>query len=145
MDTSPAIERKPEPEAPEATPPQVPCGFVELTEPAAPTPTPAAPPAEGYTTNGVGKDLALAFHGPAPAAPRVAGLLPAPDPRPPLAVFCYEGPETYVGGHVARLAAALGRRGYHVQLFSRTAFPKAEGVTVHAAGGGGSDLLAGVE
>lgn len=53
----------------------------------------------------------------------------------PVAVFCHDAPDSYVGGHVARLVPALARRGLAVHLFSRHAFPGSEpGVRVHAVG-----------
>src|SRR3984957_5117829 len=137
MDPSPTLERKPGTE----------------TEPAAAESSAPKPQADGYTTNGTANRLAQNFHPPEaapPVQPKLAGphvipRLPAPDPRPLLAMFCYEAPDTTVGAHVGKLAGACARRGSNVQLFSRTGFPKQEGVTVHVAGGGGNDVLASVE
>jgi glycosyltransferase involved in cell wall biosynthesis len=53
----------------------------------------------------------------------------------PLAVFCHEPPDSFLGGHVARVVTALARRGAPVHLFARHAFElKAEGVEMHAVG-----------
>jgi glycosyltransferase involved in cell wall biosynthesis len=118
----------------------------------------AVQPSNGYKTNGETTALALRFREnkkteepkPAeetavkPAEPEAAPS-PATPPKAPIALFCYEGPETQVGDHVARLAAALGKRHRDVHLFSRVRFAKQDGVTVHATGGNHGDLLAGVE
>src|SRR5689334_8843744 len=55
--------------------------------------------------------------------------------QPILAVFCHDPPESYIGGHVARVAPLLARGGRTVHLFSRYPFTFAEpGVVVHAVG-----------
>jgi glycosyltransferase involved in cell wall biosynthesis len=43
-------------------------------------------------------------------------------PRPALAAFCYENPETLIGGHVRRMVTALARRHVPVHLFTRQPF-----------------------
>jgi glycosyltransferase involved in cell wall biosynthesis len=118
----------------------------EQSDPAGPEPRPTTP--AGYSTNGepTAGERARVFHGAVPGAELGLKELPRlTDARPALALFCYEGPETAVGSCVARLAAALARRGRSVRLFTRQEFPAAEGVSAHAVGGGAGELLAGVE
>lgn len=63
--------------------------------------------------------------------------------KPPLAVFCHEPPDSYIGGHVARVVPELGRRGRVVHLFTRQPFPTAENVRVHDVGASGEgDVVA---
>jgi glycosyltransferase involved in cell wall biosynthesis len=142
METSPTTKRKPD------TDPEIPVPEALLTKPRG-----ATPPPPSYTTNGEPSTTALAraFRGteaktPEPVKPaEPVEKAPAAAPKRPLALFCYEGPETAVGGHVARLASAFARRGLAVHLFTRVPFPNEAGVKVHATGGNNSDLLAGVE
>jgi glycosyltransferase involved in cell wall biosynthesis len=57
----------------------------------------------------------------------------------PLALFCHEPPDSYIGGHVRGIISALARRGSLVHLFCRHAFEIAEpGVKVHVVGAGES-------
>jgi glycosyltransferase involved in cell wall biosynthesis len=117
------------------------------------TPSPATPEprstSAGYSTNGPETSLsskARTFHAPREGTKAIEnGLkeLPARK-KEPLALFCYEGPDSVVGLHVARLASTFAQRGRAVSLFARQAFPKLEGVTVHAVGGGEGELLSGV-
>ncbi len=70
------------------------------------------------------------------AAPERTEEAPPTAPRAPLAVFCHEAPDSYVGGHVAHVVRALARRGAVVHLFSRHAFDLADaGAVVHVVGG----------
>lgn len=76
-----------------------------------------------------------------------------------LALFCFESPASPVGQRVARLVAALARRGVPVHLFTRHAYefdagatglpqagsPVGPNVTVHAVGESAGDLLVQVE
>jgi glycosyltransferase involved in cell wall biosynthesis len=76
-----------------------------------------------------------------PAAPE-----PPRDERHALAVFCFESPESYVGGQVHSVVRALVRRGAPVHIFARHAFEAADDVTVHAVGDcDGDDVAAQVE
>jgi glycosyltransferase involved in cell wall biosynthesis len=53
----------------------------------------------------------------------------------PIALFCHEPPDSYIGGHVAGIAPILARRGSLVHLFCRHPFPIEEpGLTVHVVG-----------
>jgi glycosyltransferase involved in cell wall biosynthesis len=64
---------------------------------------------------------------------QVAGL------SSPLALFCNEPPDSYIGGHVRVMGMALARRGSQVHLFCRHAFEIDEpGVKVHVVGAGDS-------
>lgn len=57
--------------------------------------------------------------------------------RPPVAVFCHELPDSFIGGHVARLLPALAGRGRKVHLFCRARFDiDSANVRVHEVGGG---------
>jgi glycosyltransferase involved in cell wall biosynthesis len=85
-------------------------------------------PAEGNGTARV-EDL---LPPPAAAARPAEG---APGGRPPLAVFCHEPPDSYIGGHVARIVAALAARQVPVHLFCRHPFDVPAGSVVeHAVG-----------
>lgn len=42
--------------------------------------------------------------------------------RPPLAVFCHEPPDSFVGGHVSKVVSALAAREQMVHLFCRHSF-----------------------
>src|SRR5262245_54676172 len=54
----------------------------------------------------------------------------------PLAVFCHESPDSYVGGHAAQAVSALAKRGHTVHLFARLPFvPDNDAVRVHTVGG----------
>jgi glycosyltransferase involved in cell wall biosynthesis len=56
-------------------------------------------------------------------------------PRSPVAVFCHEPPDSYIGGHVARIVPALAKRGTPVHLFCRHPFVFADAtVRVHVVG-----------
>src|SRR5262245_55099019 len=65
-------------------------------------------------------------NGSAPYGTAEASLNGAPDeaarPRSPVAVFCHEPPDSYIGGHVARIVPALAKRGTPVHLFCRHPF-----------------------
>jgi glycosyltransferase involved in cell wall biosynthesis len=52
-----------------------------------------------------------------PAKPPVNGE--AAPSGVPLAIFCHEPPDSYIGGHVSRIASALAKRGSSVYLFTR--------------------------
>jgi glycosyltransferase involved in cell wall biosynthesis len=55
--------------------------------------------------------------------------------KPPVALFCHEPPDSYIGGHVARMVPMLARNGRAVHLFSRHPFTFSEkSVHVHAVG-----------
>lgn len=71
----------------------------------------------------------------------------SPEDRPPIAVFCHEPPDSYIGGHVAQAVPALARRGRTVHLFSRYPFAIDEPrVRVHVVGpGNGSGTGTGPE
>jgi glycosyltransferase involved in cell wall biosynthesis len=62
----------------------------------------------------------------------------APSPgeeTPALAVFCHDPPDSFIGGHVARIVPLLAQRGRAVHLFSRYPFDLREaGVRVHPVG-----------
>jgi glycosyltransferase involved in cell wall biosynthesis len=90
------------------------------------------PPAEG---NGVAR--AEETVPPRAAEERPTEPSPAPSAAPgrPLAVFCCEPPDSYIGGHVARIAASLAARQVPVHLFSRHPFDlPARNVVEHAVG-----------
>jgi glycosyltransferase involved in cell wall biosynthesis len=134
MDANPAIEGPPTGKT--------------AAEPTAPEPQPP-----GYRTEGTEASvngLARGFYEAAGVGPErlrlgLRELPPSVDERRAVALLCYEGPESLVGAHVARLAAAFARRGCAVHLLTRQPFPEQEGVTVHAVGGDGPDVLAGVD
>jgi glycosyltransferase involved in cell wall biosynthesis len=89
---------------------------------------------EASTTDAAAPSDALDRNGRPPAGPELS----------PLAVFCHEAPDSFIGGHVARVVPALARRGRRVHLFSRHPFAITEpGVTVHDVGLGDetADLL----
>jgi glycosyltransferase involved in cell wall biosynthesis len=67
--------------------------------------------------------------------------------RPSLAVFCYEDPESVIGRHVSKTAAALARRHFPVHLFVPQAYPlDTPGVFIHPVGKASEgDLLAQVQ
>jgi glycosyltransferase involved in cell wall biosynthesis len=71
----------------------------------------------------------------------------AKESAPAVAVFCHEPPDSYIGGHVARIVPLLARRGRTVHLFSRHPFAFTEaGIRVHAVGGGDeSDVVVGAK
>src|SRR5437763_15513748 len=73
-------------------------------------------------------------NGPAPAeAAGRNGLLEAGPDRPAVAVFCHDGPDSYIGGHVAGGFPALARRVRRLAPFCPPPFPIDEpGVAVHA-------------
>lgn len=52
---------------------------------------------------------------------QVNGEPQAGSSRPPVALFCHEPAESFIGGHVRHLAAALAERGRHVHVFCPTA------------------------
>ncbi len=61
----------------------------------------------------------------------------------PLALFCQEPPDSYIGGHVRGIIPALARRGSLVHLFCRYAFDIDEpGVKVHVVGAGDGQTTA---
>ncbi len=67
---------------------------------------------------------------------------PPRDERHALALFCFDGPDSFVGAHVRRLAPALARRGVPVHVFAPHAFEATDDVTVHAVGEcDGADLM----
>src|SRR5262245_54278747 len=78
------------------------------------------------------------------AADRNGTVTPAAPEREPVALFCHEPPDSYIGGHVARAVPALAARGTPVHLFCRYPFVFAEaGVRVHVVGAPDEgDLLA---
>src|SRR5437016_11300815 len=55
------------------------------------------------------------------------------DPRPVLALFCFENAGSIVGEFVANLAAALAKRELAVHLFVREGFEVSD-VTIHPVG-----------
>lgn len=56
---------------------------------------------------------------------------------PAVAVFCHEPPDSFIGGHVARVVQSLARRGRKVHLFCRARFGiDAPRVRVHEVGAG---------
>jgi glycosyltransferase involved in cell wall biosynthesis len=57
----------------------------------------------------------------------------APTEVTPLAVFCAEPPDSFLGGHVARVIAGLTQRGIPVHLFARHSY-EIEGAQVHVVG-----------
>ena len=60
--------------------------------------------------------------------------------RPAVAVFCHDSPESYIGGHVARVVPHLARRGATVHLFTRHPFSLDEpGVRAHVVGSSDED------
>jgi glycogen synthase len=69
------------------------------------------------------------------------------DRRPPLAVFCYEDPDSPVGWYVTLAVTLLARRGTPVHVFSRRAFaPDVPGVRAYAVGDcPGDDLIGSVQ
>jgi glycosyltransferase involved in cell wall biosynthesis len=71
---------------------------------------------------------------PEPASvPTVNGK--APGSATPIAVFCHEPPESYIGGHVAQIIPILAKRGAPIHLFSRVPYVFQEpGIHVHAVG-----------
>ncbi len=110
--------------------------------------------------NGIGKPHRdFAPEVPAPVAPPrlvvppavTVPLLPAPTPpRPVVAVFCFEAPDSPVGQYVGKIVQALARRQVDVVLFCRLPFAIDQtAVTVHAVGPKAAeqddDLLAAVE
>lgn len=58
-----------------------------------------------------------------------------PEARP-LALFCFDAPDSFIGGHVARLAAVLAKRGQPVRLFTRVPFPSADANVQNTVVGG---------
>jgi glycosyltransferase involved in cell wall biosynthesis len=63
------------------------------------------------------------------------GTVPEPGGPAPLAVFCHERPDSYVGEHVARVLATMAGRGVPIHLFARYPFGLADaGVQIHAVG-----------
>jgi glycosyltransferase involved in cell wall biosynthesis len=61
---------------------------------------------------------------------QVARVLKA-DPRPALALFCFEEAESVIGQSIVQLAQALTRQSVRVHIFSRTPFPKLDEVARH--------------
>jgi glycosyltransferase involved in cell wall biosynthesis len=82
--------------------------------------------ANGQATNGHGKHVKKRQKHRArrTSAPRLIAptTKAAADPRPALAVFCWEDPDTPVGESVSQTVAALARRKTFVHLFARTRF-----------------------
>jgi glycosyltransferase involved in cell wall biosynthesis len=75
---------------------------------------------------------------------------PAWDPRPAIALFCYEDQDSLVGQYVSKVVAALAARQTPTHLFCRARFSfdpaVATGVQLHAVGAGtGDDLFANIE
>ena len=63
------------------------------------------------------------------------------DPRPVLALFCFESADSAVGQFIANLAVALAKRDLAVHLFMRDGFELAD-VTIHRVGTSGeTDLV----
>src|SRR5262245_37957840 len=54
------------------------------------------------------------------------GAATAATAKPPVAVFCHEGPDSFLGTHVARTVEALAQRGRKVHLFCRHPFTSGE-------------------
>jgi glycosyltransferase involved in cell wall biosynthesis len=60
----------------------------------------------------------------------------SPPPKVPLAIFCRESQDSFIGRHVSQMVTALAGRGTKVHLFTPQPFPSpASGVRVHAVGG----------
>src|SRR5262245_37393940 len=109
--------------------------------------TPPPPTVEAGARQVIGRFLDLSdATSPSDALDRNGSTEPAPA-KPPIAVFCQEAPDSFIGGHVARIVPALAKRGRQVHLFCRHPFTFAEpGVQVHDVGvGDETDLLEGVQ
>lgn len=65
---------------------------------------------------------------------------PAAPPAAPIALFCHDVPDGYIGGHVGRAAVELGRRGNKVHLFAPHDF-QLPGVRVHRVNAEGEALV----
>jgi glycogen(starch) synthase len=63
----------------------------------------------------------------------------------PVAVFCHEPPDSYIGGHVAGIVPALARRGVDVHLFCRYSFvitePRVKVHTISYEPAAGTDVV----
>lgn len=62
------------------------------------------------------------WHSAAPMSPAAEREMPAGHARHAVAMFCFEGPDSAIGRHVAKTAMALARRQTPVYLFSRHNF-----------------------
>src|SRR5437773_2511241 len=106
-----------------------------------PVPLPdQAAEANGPRAEAVPRDVIGRFLKPSNGTALLAGPVAAESspqaPLPvPLAVFCHEAPDSYVGGHVRHILTALAGRGVPVHLFSRHAFDLgAEGASTYVVG-----------
>lgn len=63
--------------------------------------------------------------------------------KPPIAIFCYDSPDGFVGRHVRNVVSTLAQRGRTVHLFCRAPFViEAANVRLHVVGNGEeSDLI----
>jgi glycosyltransferase involved in cell wall biosynthesis len=112
----------------------------EPKEQGAPPQEPGPSPAEAGARQVIGRFLDSTrgdATAPSEALDRNGRADPPDEARPPVAIFCHEAPDSFIGGHVARIVPAMARRGRRVHLFCRHPFAFEEsGVRVHDVGPG---------
>ncbi|MFO0877211.1 MAG: glycosyltransferase family 4 protein [Gemmataceae bacterium] len=73
----------------------------------------------------------------APESNLAPGSVEKPPVKPPIAVFCHEPPDSFIGRHVIRTVHALAELGRTVHVFCRQSFPlEGASVRMHVVGNG---------